>query len=143
MFLPGNKCTLTPTKSIVLHRRASAFAKNGSVSRCPYLRRTLLRLASDFAGAVEVRKGKHVLEVKPTGVDKGTVIATFLADAPFRGRRLVFIGDDLTDEDGFALVNCRAGVSIKVGRGASCAQYRLRDAAAVRNWLGRASEARS
>ena len=54
---------------------------------------------------------------------------------PFKGRRAVFIGDDLNDEHGFAAVNRLKGISIKVGKGASCARFRLRDVAAVRRWL--------
>jgi trehalose 6-phosphate phosphatase len=48
----------------------------------------------------------------------------------------VFIGDDLNDEHGFAEVNRLEGISIKVGKGPSCARYRLPDVAAVRRWLG-------
>ena len=47
----------------------------------------------------------------------------------------MFIGDDLTDEPGFAVVNRLDGVSVKVGRGRSIARYRLRNVAAVREWL--------
>jgi trehalose 6-phosphate phosphatase len=50
----------------------------------------------------------------------------------------VFIGDDINDEHGFAEVNQLDGISIKVGKGASCARFRLPDVAAVRHWLGEA-----
>lgn len=60
-------------------------------------------------------RGKKVVEVKPTGVDKGRVLDRFLAVPPFAGRVPVFIGDDRTDEDGFARVNALGGVSIRVG----------------------------
>jgi trehalose 6-phosphate phosphatase len=53
------------------------------------------------------------------------------------GRRPVFVGDDLTDEHGFELVNLRGGLSILVGpRAPSVARYALHDVAAVRRWLG-------
>ena len=83
----------------------------------------------------EVLAGKYVFEVKPGGKDKGTAIAEFLAEAPFAARVPVFIGDDVTDEHGFELVNRRGGVSIKVGPGATVARARLRDADAVARWL--------
>ena len=47
----------------------------------------------------------------------------------------MFLGDDLTDEFGFALVNRLGGHSIKIGTGPSCAPWRLADATAVREWL--------
>jgi trehalose 6-phosphate phosphatase len=47
----------------------------------------------------------------------------------------VFIGDDLTDELGFAVINKLSGHSIKVGSGVSRARWCLEDAAAVHAWL--------
>ena len=57
--------------------------------------------------------------------------------APFAGRIPVFIGDDLTDEKGFAVVNAMQGISIKVGEGSSQAPFRLNDVDAVYSWLER------
>ena len=89
-------------------------------------------LGDDF----ELQKGKFVLEIKPSGKDKGSAIAEFAAEAPFAGRLPVFVGDDVTDELGFQVVNRFGGHSVKVGPGESCARWRLADAAAVRQWLG-------
>lgn len=100
-----------------------------------YAQRLMARLAVAAGPGLELQRGKRVAELKPPGVDKGTAVTAYLAEAPFKGRRPVFIGDDLNDEHAFAEVNRRDGVSIKVGRGASCARYRLRDVAAVRTWL--------
>ena len=108
--------------------------------RSPHLAAYALRLMDRLAAAagtgLEVQRGKCVAEIKPAGIDKGTALADYLAQPPFKGRRPVFIGDDRNDEHGFAAVNKLKGISIKVGKGASCARFRLRDVAAVRRWLG-------
>ena len=84
---------------------------------------------------IRVLHARGMVEVKPAAADKGRAIERFLVQAPFAGRQPVFIGDDVTDEDGFAAVNALDGISIKVGGGASCARYRLADEGAVRGWL--------
>lgn len=86
--------------------------------------------------SLQVQRGKYVFELKPGGFDKGTAIRDLMAMPPFAGRRPVFIGDDLTDEHGFKVVNKMGGLSIKVGNGRTCAQYRLANVDAVRGWLG-------
>jgi trehalose 6-phosphate phosphatase len=91
----------------------------------------MAELGEDF----ELQRGKMVLEIRRGGRDKGSAIAEFMAEAPFRGRTPVFVGDDLTDEFGFGVVNEMGGVSVKVGEGSSQARWRLPDAAAVRAWL--------
>lgn len=100
-----------------------------------YVHRFLGRLVDDMGRGLHLQVGKRVVEVKPIGVDKGTAVAEYLAEAPFVGRIPVFVGDDANDEHAFALVNERGGVSIKVGTGRSCAHYRLPDVASVRAWL--------
>jgi trehalose 6-phosphate phosphatase len=85
--------------------------------------------------AYRLQPGKMLLELRPDDRDKGKAISDFMAERPFKGRCPVFIGDDVTDEHGFALINSIGGWSVKVGRGSTCARYRLDDVAAVRAWL--------
>lgn len=92
-------------------------------------------LAGELGGEFEVQLGKMVVELRPSGKDKGVAIAEFLEETPFRGRTPVFVGDDLTDEPGFELINRLGGHSVKVGEGESAARWRLPDSAAVRAWL--------
>lgn len=98
-----------------------------------YAQRLMARLAN--SAGLEMQRASLVAEIKPAGIDKGTAVAAYLSEAPFKGRRPVYIGDDLTDEHAFAVVNRLRGISIKVGRGKSSARFRLRDVAAVRRWL--------
>jgi trehalose 6-phosphate phosphatase len=91
--------------------------------------------AGRMGGGMEVQDGKMVAELKPAGRDKGVAITEFMREAPFAGRVPVYIGDDVTDEDGFRAVNALGGHSVKVGEGPTAARWRLRDPTAVRAWL--------
>jgi trehalose 6-phosphate phosphatase len=102
-----------------------------------HVHRTLrAQLAIGTGGrAWRLQPGKGILEVQQEGRDKGTAIGEFMAEPPFHGRLPVFLGDDLSDEYGFATVTRMGGWSVKVGAGATRASYRLADVAAVRRWL--------
>jgi len=91
--------------------------------------------------ALHLVEGKMVIEAKPRGVDKGSAVDAFLAAAPFAGRTPVFVGDDLTDEDGFRAALAVGGIAIKVGQGPSCAPFRLGGVAAVHVWLAALADA--
>jgi trehalose 6-phosphate phosphatase len=97
--------------------------------------REMRAIAAALGDAFELQTGKFVVEVKPSGKNKGTAIAEFAAEPPFAGRCPVFIGDDLTDEPAFDVVNRAGGHSVKVGPGITRARWHLFDAAAVRGWL--------
>lgn len=102
------------------HARAVLAIAQAAVVRHPQLR---------------LQPGKFVVELKPARADKGRAITAFLEEAPFAGRTPLFIGDDRTDEAGFAVVNAARGISIKVGPGETCATYRLESVEAVAAWL--------
>jgi len=87
-------------------------------------------------GALEMQIGKMVFELKPAGVNKGSAIDQFMAEPPFAGRTPFFLGDDVTDEFGFQVVNRLGGHSVKIGRGETSARWRLADPAAAKAWLG-------
>jgi len=107
----------------------------------PALGALVERLAAESGGVLAIQRGKMVFELRPAGKDKGTAIAEFLDEPPFRGRTPVFVGDDLTDEYGFSVVNGHGGVSVKVGDGPTEAVARLPDVDAVRAWLERLTAA--
>ncbi len=103
------------------------------------------RLVHEAGDTLRLIAGKMVVELQPGHHGKDGAIAAFLAEPPFRGRVSVFLGDDTTDEDGFAEVNRRDGVSIRVGPpiAATAALYGLPSVAAALRWLagGRLEEA--
>lgn len=79
--------------------------------------------------------GKGVVEIVPIHAGKGSAIERFMGQPPYVGRRPIFIGDDVTDEDGFAAVNRLGGVSLHVGDSRTAARHRLTSPEAVRRWL--------
>ena len=103
-----------------------------------YVHRSVRALVGtlDAAGAEwKLQPGKGLIEIKPAGRDKGAAILDYMSEAPFAGRLPVFVGDDRTDEFGFAAIMLLGGWAVKVGPGKTNANYRLRDVKAVRKWL--------
>jgi trehalose 6-phosphate phosphatase len=97
-------------------------------------RQAVAAAARTLGAAYHVQEGKMVFEIKPCAFNKGTAVDEFMQEPPFRGRTPVFVGDDLTDQSGFRVVEARGGISIAVGhriRG----QWRFDNPAAVRRWL--------
>ena len=92
-------------------------------------------MAAQYAD-YELMHGKMVAEFKPAGINKGMAVAELAAQKPFAGRRPIFIGDDVTDEAGFTVVNELGGLSIRVGKAAATkARYCLADVPEVHRWL--------
>ena len=114
--------------SLALHyRQATSLG-----ARC----RALVRRAAQASnGALAAVAGKMVIELILRSAGKGRAIAEFLADQQFHGRLPVFVGDDTTDEDGFAAVKQLGGVSVHVGGGATIARHNLATVGDVWAWL--------
>jgi len=90
----------------------------------------------DALPGYRLQPGDHVVEFVPEGSDKGQALTTLLQHPPFQGRRPVFVGDDLTDEFGFAAANRHGGWSVLVGTSAdSAATFALPDTHGVHAWL--------
>lgn len=126
--LPGVRVETKPC-ALALHYKANPAAR-------AEVEKIAARLAAAAPLPLRTLAGKDVVELLPTGIDKGRAIERFMAQAPYAGRRPVFVGDDRTDEDGFAMVNRAGGISIKVGPEPTVARQRLTGPEAVRAWLG-------
>ena len=88
------------------------------------------------AHGLTVKRGKCVAELVRPGESKAQAVDRFMARAPFAGARPVFIGDDVTDEDGFRAAEAHGGFGIAVGeRPSDHARHHLADPAAVADWL--------
>ncbi|MFL5594592.1 MAG: trehalose-phosphatase [Gemmatimonadaceae bacterium] len=114
--------------SLALHYRAAPRLASFAHRR---MRSIAAGIGRDFA----VQAGKRVVELKPSGRDKGEAVKEFMHEQPFRGRKPVFVGDDLTDEYGFKVVNALGGYAVKVGTGPTAARFRVEDVSAVKSWL--------
>ncbi len=88
-----------------------------------------------------VQHGKMVCELRSDGPDKGDAVRRFLSEPPMAGAPPLFVGDDLTDEAGFAAAEQAGGAGILVGAAReTAASYGLADVAAVHSWLGQLAE---
>ncbi|WP_164730637.1 trehalose-phosphatase [Pelagibacterium montanilacus] len=93
--------------------------------------RSAIEAATSEHPDFHVISGKKVFEARPRSANKGAAIDNLMRVAPFAGRRPVFVGDDVTDEDGFAAAERMGGFGIKVGTGETAARYRLDSVGAV------------
>ena len=82
---------------------------------------------------VEIIQGHKVVEIRPHGVNKGSVVGRVLGDGS-PDTLVVALGDDRTDEDLFAALPDDA-VSIHVGAAESGARYRIADVTGAREFL--------
>lgn len=98
------------------------------------MRQSVIDIARPLGSNYHIQEGKMVFEIKPRGFSKASAIQAFMREPPFSGRVPVFVGDDLTDLEGFAAVEAQGGISIAVGERVR-GQFLLPDVAAVRRWL--------
>jgi len=78
----------------------------------------------EHLASLTIRGGKDVLEFSVSSATKGTALI-FLAELKQTGN-ILFIGDDVTDEDAFAALPV-TGLGIKVGPGETLATHRIAD----------------
>lgn len=95
-----------------------------------------VKITADALGAAyRLQLGKAVGEIVPASATKGQAIRVFAQAPPYAGRRAIFLGDDLTDEKAFAVVNASGGVSVRIGAAETIATRRLATPEDVRRLL--------
>ncbi len=100
-----------------------------------------VELRSRLPRSADVLVGDHVIEVRPHGVDKGSIATALRSSAP-PGSVFVAIGDDLTDEDMFRALDARA-VTVHVGIRTTRARFRVADVDTVLGHLERFARSKS
>src|ERR1700719_3745527 len=117
--------------SLALHYRLAPHAE-----RAIYEAISLIR--ADLPDApIEVLPGKCVFEIKHSGFNKASGVTELMSHEPFKGRRPIFIGDDVTDESVFAIMSDFDGVAFSVGRRAQGVAGHFDEPRDVREWLAR------
>ena len=117
---------------------ALALHYRGDPALEPLARALVEHHCESLGESFRLQSGKQVLEVGPAGRDKGTAIEAFMAEPPFRDRTPVCLGDDVTDEDAFAVINRLGGHAIRVGTDRpTAAGYELASVNEAYQWLNR------
>jgi trehalose 6-phosphate phosphatase len=115
------------TYSIAIHYRLAPHRMNA----VKQLATSLVRSDPQF----ELLAAKQAFEVRPKEVTKGRAVQMLIETEPFRARQPVFVGDDVTDEDGMEVAARLGGFGLNVG-----AVFGGKPPA-VRDWLNRAADA--
>ncbi|HEX9468126.1 MAG TPA: trehalose-phosphatase [Bradyrhizobium sp.] len=120
--------------SLALHYRLAPHAEKAIYEAVSLIR-------ADLPNApIEVLPGKCVCEIKHSGFTKATGVRELMTHEPFKGRRPIFIGDDVTDEAVFGIVPDFGGLAFSVGRHAMGVADYFDEPREVREWLARLVE---
>jgi len=121
---------------LVLEEKALGFGLHyrASQNRAEDIREFARGLAREHD--LHLRPGKMLVELTTTDATKGDGVRAIMRQPPFSGGMPIFVGDDTTDEDGFAAVDEMGGFGILVGeKRETKARFHLFDVAAVHKWL--------
>jgi trehalose 6-phosphate phosphatase len=117
--------------SLALHYRLAPHAEKAIYEAVSLIR-------ADLPNApIEVLPGKCVCEIKHSGFTKASGVRELMLHEPFKGRRPLFIGDDVTDETVFAIMPDFNGLAFSVGRRAQGVAGHFDAPSDVREFLAR------
>jgi trehalose 6-phosphate phosphatase len=115
--------------SLALHYRLAPHAEKAIYEAVSLIR-------ADLPNApIEALPGKSVCEIKHSGFNKASGVRELMKHAPFKGRRPLFIGDDVTDETVFAIMPDMNGLAFSVGRRAQGVNGHFDEPSDVRAFL--------
>ena len=125
---PGTRLEGKPTAA-VLHTRGAGRTVAAAATQ------QALQGPAGWTG-VHPTLGKEVVELAVTDVTKGSALRLLRAAAGPAAGGVLYVGDDVTDERAFAVLDDDGGdVTVKVGPGDSLARHRVADPAAVARLL--------
>jgi trehalose 6-phosphate phosphatase len=102
------------------------------------VRQSAEQICAELPG-IELLPGKSMIEIKQVGFNKASAVRELMMYPPFAGRRPVFVGDDVTDENVFVAMPELGGIAISVGGKLPAADYSFEHPADVRRWLAELS----
>ena len=115
--------------SLALHYRLAPHAEKTIYAQVGRIRAEL------SSAPLQLLPGKSVLEIKHAGFTKASGVRELMDRAPFKGRRPLFIGDDITDESVFDIMPEFGGFAFSVGRRARAVSGHFDAPADVRAFL--------
>ena len=101
----------------------------------PALEIALRALLERTEPGLRLMPGHFVFEIKGAAVDKGSAVRRFMREPAFAGRSPIFVGDDVTDQPGFAAAVEAGGYAYGVGRDIPGTSGTFADPSAVRSWV--------
>ena len=92
-----------------------------------------LQTLVDSSPGFDLHPAHMLWEIRPRGADKGSAVVALMRHPPFAGRLPIFIGDDVTDEDGMREARIQGGAGYRV-------DAVFRNPEGVRDWLRQSAE---
>ena len=129
---------LAPFPGVLVENKTYSFAVHYRTT--PDLRLDLEAILAGFIAnnpdlGLTLMPGHYVFELKSPAINKGAAISRFLELPEFRGRRPIFLGDDVTDQAGFDMVLANDGFAYSVGVPKPGVSGHFVNPATVREWL--------
>jgi len=104
--IPGILVEVKKTSISVHHRLAPDLG--------PAIADGLQKILDDSPDHLILCGGRKVFEIVPRHISKGAALETLLGLQPFRGRRPIMIGDDISDQSAFDAAIRLGGMGLKV-----------------------------
>jgi trehalose 6-phosphate phosphatase len=106
------------TSGVLIERKVHCVTAH--YRKAPRYEDMLVSLAHELVAknseAFEVLEAKMAIEIRPRTVTKGRAVHRLMSREPFAGRVPIFVGDDISDRDGFAAAEASGGAGFDVAR---------------------------